>query len=277
MLCGWYGKGLGLDPNSGPGRNASSGRRLAFSQAGRLGMARVACLATLVTAVSANAGPTLVAQHMDPFVSGSDLGTTGTAQVRNQQTPQESQVMETLPTGRSPSGRWVYGADTSSRWLEIADGGDGGEGHLAGPGVLTAEGMAGFRIGATFTSIQSRLSPKGRYSSQDRDWDTAACEIYSTADGRADAMIEDGKLTRLAVYDRRLMTPEGIHVGSSESALAAAYGKALRKVPNPYNESGVDYLLWTAPDRGFLFGVYRGKVVEIRVGGQAIQYVEGCL
>jgi hypothetical protein len=73
------------------------------------------------------------------------------------------------------------------------------------------------------------------------------------------------------------MTPEGIHVGSSESALAAAYGKALRKVPNPYNESGVDYLLWTAPDRGFLFGVYRGKVVEIRVGGQAIQYVEGCL
>ena len=143
--------------------------------------------------------------------------------------------------------------------------------------MLTAEGMAGFRIGATFTSIQSRLSPRGRYNSRYRDWDTASCEIYSTADGRADAMIEDGKLTRLAVYDRRLMTPEGIHVGSSESALAAAYGKALRKVPNPYNESGVDYLLWTAPDRGFLFGVYRGKVVEIRVGGQAIQYVEGCL
>lgn len=217
-----------------------------------------------------------VAERAEVFLSDSlDVTVTGVAQKRSAPTTRGSTILRTLQPGERLSGRWVQGADGESRWMKTADGGYVWDGNLGLPGSISPEGIEGVRVGAAYAEVRPRLSAEGVYSSQDSTWDKAACEVYPTRDGRAYAMVEDGRVTRISVEDRRLLTAEGIHVGSTEAELRSAYGARLQKKENPY--AGADYVTWTGSERGMLFNVYEGRVTEIRAGSRSIQYVEGCL
>ena len=226
-----------------------------------------------VPAASAG-GP--VQARADRFLSDDlEVAVTGVAQKRNAPTARDSLILRTLQPGERLSGRWVQGADGESRWFRTTDGGYVWEGNLAVPGSISPDGVEGVRVGASLAGVRGKLASEGRYGSRVPDWDAAACEIYPTSDGRADVMVESGRVTRVEANDRRLMTAEGAFVGATEAQLRAAYGARLKRQANPY--AGEDFLVWTGPERGLLFNVYEGKVTEIRAGGPAIRYVEGCL
>lgn len=229
----------------------------------------------LAAVAEASAGSSVEARA-DRFLSDYlEVAVTGVAQKRNAPTTLGSMIVQTLQPGERLSGRWVQGADGESRWLRTMDGGYVWEGNLAVPGSISPDGLEGVRIGARRAEARGKLSSEGWYGSGVLDWETDRCEVYATLDGRADVMVEDGRVTRVEANDRRLVTGEGISIGASEAQLCAAYGVRLQTQTNPY--AGDDYLVWTAPQRGLLFNVYQGKVAEIRAGGPSIQYVEGCI
>ena len=194
---------------------------------------------------------------------------------RNFPTARGSEVLEQVASGMPVSGRWVEGADPASRWLKTNDGGYIWEGNLAPVETITPSGMLGLMAGASFPTLRNKIDPEGHYGSQVDDWETEACEIYSTLDGQADVMVESGRATAFMTTNSKLATAKGIRVGSSEADLKKAYGSSLEISENPYD--GQDYFLWQGKERGIKFHVSSGQVDVISSGTRSIQYVEGCL
>lgn len=214
--------------------------------------------------------------YADKFLSGGVVQyVTGTAQKRNYPTSQGSTVLATLQPGERLAGRWVEGADLTTRWLRTDHGGYVWDGNLAGEDEITPRGMLGMTAGTSYATIRGRLNPVGNYGSQDAAWDSYACETYSSGDGRVDVMVLEGKVGSFSTADSSLRTSEGIRVGSSEHELVAAYAEKLKREENPYE--GVDYFAWSSPERGIKFSVSDGVVKAITSGGGSINYVEGCL
>lgn len=79
--------------------------------------------------------------YSDAFVSGPVTQfVTGTAQMRNYPTSRGSTIIETLQPGRQVEGRWVEGADPTTRWLRTTDGGYVWDGNLAASAQPAADG-----------------------------------------------------------------------------------------------------------------------------------------
>ena len=78
-------------------------------------------------------------------------------------------------------------------------------------------------------------------------------------------------------WENNYATPEGIHIGSSEAAAKAAYGKRLISEPHKYDLKG-HYLNVISPQgNGYVFETNGSIVTRIRVGKlPALNYVEGC-
>ena len=200
---------------------------------------------------------------------------TDSAAKRNFPTSRGSEILEQVASGMPVSGRWVEGADPATRWLKTTDGGYIWEGNLGPVETITPSGMLGLMAGASFPTLRNKIDPEGHYGSQVDDWETDACEIYTTLDGQADVMVESGRATAFITTNSKLATAKGIRVGSSEANLKKAYGSSLEISENPYD--GQDYFLWQGKDRGIKFHVSAGQVDVISSGSRSIQYVEGCL
>jgi hypothetical protein len=216
------------------------------------------------------------ANYTDKFLSENVVQfATSTAQKRNFPTSKGSTILGTLQPGEHLAGRWVEGADPATKWLKTDDGGYVWDGNLASEDMITPFGMLGMVADMSHDQIGSRLNPTGNYGSQSTDWNSINCEIYTTRTGLVDVMVQKGKATSFSTANGDLRTREGIHVGSSEAELLAAYGSRLTREENPYD--GVDYYVWTRPDRGIKFAASNGMVKGISSGSKAIEYVEGCL
>jgi hypothetical protein len=158
--------------------------------------------------------------------------------------------------------------------------------------VLTAEGYGPLRIGMTLAEVAAAMGP---------DSDPAAvggpeperCDQFRPARAPEGllVMIEEGRLTRISLYDgAQVATDKGLRVGAARAEVRAAYGAELRSEPHEYESPEGEYLtLWTkgAPPPGSAAGPNArgiryevagdGRVATIHAGGPSIQLVEGCL
>jgi len=93
-------------------------------------------------------------------------------------------------------------------------------------------------------------------------------------------MFEEGKLTRISATEpSAVITPRGLHIGSTAEEVRKAYGTGLVEEPHKYEEPPAEYLtFWLKPKRsGVRFETdMQGKVEAIHAGTSSIQYVEGC-
>jgi hypothetical protein len=103
-------------------------------------------------------------------------------------------------------------------------------------------------------------------------------------------MAQDGIVTRIEIGGNAIATEKGIHVGSTEAQVLAAYGKEVRSEEHKYIGPPAKYLtVWfenaPKPDtydenhkaRGIQFVTDENQiVVAIYAGDTSIMYVEGC-
>ena len=109
-------------------------------------------------------------------------------------------------------------------------------------------------------------------------------------DGSPYFMAQDGVVTRIEFSNASILTEKGIHVGSTEAEVLAAYGKQVRAEPHQYQAAPAQYLtVWfenppkegdyaeSRTARGIKFETNEQRVVtSIYAGDTSILYVEGC-
>lgn len=141
---------------------------------------------------------------------------------------------------------------------------------------ITSEGWGPLRVGMTWA--QARRAQPGL----NRDL-TMGLECYeATVPGQTGlyVMFEAGRLARVsAAENSRVAAGRGLHVGSTEAQVRAAYGRAIQSEPHHYQDAPARYLtIWTVRgQRGLRFETdEHRRVTAIHGGGPAIQYVEGC-
>lgn len=93
-------------------------------------------------------------------------------------------------------------------------------------------------------------------------------------------MFLDGKLSRISVAEPgKIVTPSGIHVGSTADEVRTAYGEKLQAESHHYLGEPAEYLtFWLKPNsRGVRFETDAQQKVEfIHAGNDSIQLIEGC-
>ncbi|MBO3759136.1 hypothetical protein J5J10_13605 [Ciceribacter sp. L1K23] len=103
-----------------------------------------------------------------------------------------------------------------------------------------------------------------------------ACFLAATSAPEMDMMFEDGTLTRIYVIDPSIRTEKGVHVGSSEEEVRAAYGEALKIEVGFYDET-TNVMTYLDGENGLVFETDGMSVITISAGTRAaLQYVEGC-
>ncbi|RAK68925.1 hypothetical protein DJ019_02620 [Phenylobacterium kunshanense] len=93
-------------------------------------------------------------------------------------------------------------------------------------------------------------------------------------------MTEDGKVTRLTLYDRgSLKTDRGLSVGSTAAEVRNAYGAALRATRHAYEDPPAAYLTYRVAKGGLgvRYEIGADRRVAAIHAGRSIDYVEGCL
>lgn len=174
------------------------------------------------------------------------------------------------------------------------DSGEAGTDPAAAPAAdaqtLRPDGWGPLRIGMTRAEVEAALGPDANPDAVGGP-DPEACDEFRPARAPAGVlvMVENGVLTRVSATEPGLTTAEGFGVGAAAEAVRAALGDRARFESHKYAEAPAGYILsWTTPQtapyvedpaaRGVLYEVgAEGTVVAVRVGGPAIQYVEGCL
>jgi hypothetical protein len=150
---------------------------------------------------------------------------------------------------------------------------------LAQPsGVLTPQGYGPLHVGMTWAQAR-RAVPGLRYGETLGDGST--CHEASTPRmPGVFGMFVDGRLVRVSLSSpSRVGTARGIHIGSTEAQVRAAYRGLYRDEPHQYEGPQGRYLtVWTVRGRsGIRFETdMHHHVQTIHGGGDAIQYVEGC-
>ena len=143
--------------------------------------------------------------------------------------------------------------------------------------VVREDGVGPVKIGMTLAQLRATLHQK---LPQENDAASDNC-FYVHAKGHEHIgfMIVDGRLARIDVDSRGILTDTGLKVGDSEVQVKKAYGAKLKTSAHKYVDTG-HYLTARSDDRryGIRFETDKGKVTMYYAGTyEAIQYVEGCL
>lgn len=166
---------------------------------------------------------------------------------------------------------------------------------LAADTTLTPDGQGPVRIGMTGDEALAALGAGWTYNEQ-HDGDDGpggrSCGYIEGADNAAMAyMVEDGFVLRVEALTPAILTEKGIHIGSTEADVRAAYGDKLQVSPHKYEDAPALYMdIWfvdgpPSPDqaamkdtaRGIRFETsVHGKVMHMFGGGPSIHLIEGC-
>jgi hypothetical protein len=145
---------------------------------------------------------------------------------------------------------------------------------------LTPTGWGPVKIGMTRMQVSKALNVELQGNFIDSE---GTCQELVGVDDALEGlffMFEDGKLTRItATEPSAVMTPRGIHVGSTDDEVRKAYGTGLEIEPHHYEEAPAEYLtFWLDPAKnGVRFETdLHGKVESIHAGNDGSQYIEGC-
>ncbi|BCW88986.1 hypothetical protein sos41_21410 [Alphaproteobacteria bacterium SO-S41] len=146
-------------------------------------------------------------------------------------------------------------------------------------GMKVADAVKALGAGWSYRGMEEDNDPRCGHISQDGIW----------AGMTPTFMAQDGIVTRIEVGGNEINTDKGIHVGSTEAQVMAAYGKDVRATPHAYAGPPAKYLtVWfeNAPKdenaedpkaRGIQFVTDENQiVVAIYAGDTSIMYIEGC-
>ena len=145
---------------------------------------------------------------------------------------------------------------------------------------LTPAGWGPVRIGMTRGQVTKALQVELKGEAFDNEG--SCIELFPESEELKGTyfMFIDGKLSRITVADSdKIMTPRGIHVGSTADEVRNAYGEGLQAEPNHYLDLPAEYLtFWLKPNsRGVRFETdVQRKVESIHAGDETIRYIEGC-
>jgi hypothetical protein len=95
-------------------------------------------------------------------------------------------------------------------------------------------------------------------------------------------MAESGVITRIVIFkSSSLRTERGFGIGSREADVRRAYGAKLKVETRAYEDEAAHYLTFWATGgkhrRGVRYSTNaKGRVEEVFVGSNSIEYIEGC-
>lgn len=142
--------------------------------------------------------------------------------------------------------------------------------------VLSAGGLGPIKVGMTEQEAWTAYGAADKPPAAD----PKACHLLSFPNLKGvQAMVEDGKISRLTLKEAGPLTDKGLGVGSTAEQVKAAYGAALTSEPHKYEPAPAAYLTaWATPGKaGVRYEIGKdGKVAAVHGGGPSILYVEGC-
>ncbi|MFT3808388.1 MAG: hypothetical protein QM698_00565 [Micropepsaceae bacterium] len=163
----------------------------------------------------------------------------------------------------------------------------------ADPYMLFPGSLGPVKVGMTVDEAVKALGSGWSYRGMMDDGDMTCGHISREGlwpDGSPYFMAQDGVVTRIEFSNASILTEKGIHVGSTEAEVKAAYGRQVQAEPHQYQAAPAQYLtVWfqNAPKegdyaedrkaRGIKFETNEQRIViGIYAGDTSIMYVEGC-
>ena len=158
---------------------------------------------------------------------------------------------------------------------------------------LTPDGLGPLHIRMTLAQAGATLGARITTRAPDGSESTACVEGEIDAYRGLYLLFEHGRLTRIDIladtgppgrparFDvTGNRTSDGLRLGSTEQDVRRVYGRRLKIATAPYLDEPAHELtvIDAGAGRGLVFETdVHGVVVDIRAGGKAIGYMEGCL
>jgi hypothetical protein len=135
-------------------------------------------------------------------------------------------------------------------------------------------------IGMTPVDASAKLSTSLNPAVQPDAEDQACYYVYPG--GNFDDigfMVEDGRITRIDIYSKKISSVGGIHIGDSEESVKQIFPGKVKEENHPYiGKEGKYLVVVIKPGFAFVFETERGKITTFRSGRvSSVKYIEGCL
>lgn len=142
---------------------------------------------------------------------------------------------------------------------------------------LSSRGYGPVHAGMTQEKAESLLGVK-LLTYENRPLEPSCDHVYPAKGHKGvTLMVQDGRITRIAVSSPAILTKSGARVGDSTSRLKALFGQQLEIEPHTYDDKDFYYYVWEKDrQHGVKFEIVRDRVVEIYAGDRSIELAEGC-
>jgi hypothetical protein len=146
--------------------------------------------------------------------------------------------------------------------------------------LLTADGLAPFRVGMTETEIRRIPGLQMEFHSE-ASGDADSCETASVS-GMPDLglMLVHRRIVKIGTSAPAIRTADGVHIGTTEAQLRTIFGKRAVFSGRPYYEGDPNYhwiVVKVNGTREFVFATSEHVVDGLSVGDlPGIEFMEGC-